>query len=343
MDSQIVNILQNLNAIDIAGILSIFPTVIITSKTVSSKITNYRIRKDSKVKDLKRVVIPEEVKIKDYSIHTDKINEKYKDSVIEFSSLLINKFPKDVLINFYNNINSLAIKDNKTIILANANGLYYSDSNKIVLAANKSIYHELFHMSSNYYYRDDKTVISRIGFCQWSYKDGSRFEIGSGLNEGYTEALTKRYFGTNGEYAYEVLIAEKLEEIIGKDITEKLYFKADLNGLIEELMKYVPKDKISEFITSFDVTSKYIYKEAKKVQEKITYIYNFLVTAYLVKKRKELYSGLISYEKFIEEYKIFIKPLCASTNIYKGLNFDSLMEVLDSVIDKNRIRNGNIK
>lgn len=344
MGNEIVNILQNLNAIDIAGILSIFPTVIISSRVVSSKITNYRIRKDSKVKDLKRVIIPEELKINDYSIQRDKMNEKYKDSIIEFSSLLTNKFSNDVLVNFYNNINRLKIRDNKAIFFSGTNGVYYPDKNDIVLAADKSIYHELFHMASSYYYRDEKQTISRIGFAQWQYKDNSVFDIGCGLNEGYTEALTKRYFGTNGAYAYEVLIAEHLEQIIGKELMENLYLKADLNGLINELSKYVPKNQISEFFTSFDIMSKYINSNAiKVVQEQIINIYNFLVTVYLVKKRRELYDGLISYDVFIDKYKLFIKPLCIKTKTFFGLNYDSLIEALDSVIDKNKIPKQNVK
>ena len=135
----IVNILQNLNTIDIAGILSIFPTVIITSKIASSKITNYRIRKDSKVKDLKRVIIPDELKVNDYSVHIDRLNQKYKDSIIDFASLLIDKYPSDVLKNFYNNINSLEIRDNKAIIFSGANGVYYPDKNDIVLAKEQYI------------------------------------------------------------------------------------------------------------------------------------------------------------------------------------------------------------
>ena len=199
-------------------------------------------------------------------------------------------------------------------------------------------------MASSYYYRDDKQIISKIGFCHWQYSSNSVFEIGNALNEGYTEALTKRYFGTNGAYAYEVLIVEHLEQIIGKELMETLYFKADLNGLIEELSKYVPEYEISEFITSFDVMSKYIYYiTTQELQEKIIKIYNFLVTTYLVKKRKELYNGLIGYDNFLEDYKLFITPLCKKTKAFNGLEYDSLLKILDNIIDKNKISNFNIK
>ena len=93
--------------------------------------------------------------------------------------------------------------------------------------------------------------------------------IGLGLNEGYTELIANRYFSNqrtsrllknnydykydlNEEYPLQVLIASKLEEIVGKTKMESLYLTANLHGLIKELEQYTSREQIDKFLSNMD-------------------------------------------------------------------------------------------
>lgn len=98
------------------------------------------------------------------------------------------------------------------------------------------IYHELFHMSSSYKKGKEHFLGFRNNFL-FNY-----------FNEGYTEVLTKRYFGKNSKemhYLLEMVVAEMLEKVIGKDIMERLYSRADSLGLLVEFAKYTETPEIT--------------------------------------------------------------------------------------------------
>lgn len=64
---------------------------------------------------------------------------------------------------------------------------------------------------------NSESNIGYVGFKQSHYNSDSRFNIGKGINEGYTQLLTLRYFGKKHKmtlaYKFEVSIVEKLEKI----------------------------------------------------------------------------------------------------------------------------------
>ena len=82
-------------------------------------------------------------------------------------------------------------------------------------------------------YVDNNNMFS--GFSYSNQNDDSK-DFGDGLNEGYTDLLTKRYFGNvevcESDYDFEILIASFIEEIVEKDVMEKLYLTADFQGLM---------------------------------------------------------------------------------------------------------------
>ena len=86
-------------------------------------------------------------------------------------------------------------------------------------------------MASSYNHKE-KDVSGFLAEIKSSF---STIEIGSILNEGYTELLTKRYFkcSNNEYYKKEVILASKIEEFIGKEEMERAYFEGDLNYIIE--------------------------------------------------------------------------------------------------------------
>ena len=151
----------------------------------------------------------------------------------------------------------------------------------------------------------------------------TRDYIGSGLNEGYTQLLTERYFGETNEIAasYKICMffSKKLEEIIGKDKMQSLYLNANLTELINELKKYDTEENIIKFIKSLDTILKYInymYSPLKKlsiykyyINEKNTQLLEFiqfkLMEWYIKKKEIEFKNKLINKQqlkKDIDEY-----------------------------------------
>ena len=132
-------------------------------------------------------------------IDINKIKKKpFFDKIINFHDVLSNNFKENDLNNFYNNINNLKIYE-KSFKLINfvlgkgREGLYEPVKNKLCISKeckdDTTLYHELFHMSSSFV--KDKLICS--GFAQMNSKSNNK-TIGVGINEGYTELLTSRYF-----------------------------------------------------------------------------------------------------------------------------------------------------
>ena len=173
-------------------------------------------------------------------------NKKIKYQLVNFHNVLKTNFNKEDLNNFYLNVNKLNVyifnkKYGKDM------GTYDSIDNKIRIYQNEDdvIYHELFHMASNILAKNGNYT----GLCR---KKGD-YCIGLAINEGYTEYLTKKYFRFESDsYEFEVFVASKLEQIIGKDKLQSLYLSADLYGLIEELSKYANKKAIENFLLRLD-------------------------------------------------------------------------------------------
>lgn len=111
-----------------------------------------------------------------------------------------------------------------------------------------TIYHELFHASSSYYDRQKEVVFSRF------HHHSKEKDIGRGLNEGYTELLTSRYFGndTDSGYKNETHYANLVEGLIGKEQMQSFYLKSDLDSLISELSKYNSVEAVMQFIDDLD-------------------------------------------------------------------------------------------
>lgn len=91
------------------------------------------------------------------------------------------------------------------------------------------IYHELFHMLSSTRKKDR---------CYSGLNNEGLFVS---FNEGYTEVLTKRYFGDRSKmkaYTLERDFAELIEIVAGQAEMENLYSKIDYRGLLERLSMY---------------------------------------------------------------------------------------------------------
>lgn len=281
--------------------------------------TNFNLR-PHKNKKIKKVKLPPELQARFNEAEFRGIaNKEIKDAVNEFLEVLTNNFPREILTNFYNNIHDMQIhmtdyKLKNIFHKIEFNGSFNAKTNTIKLNKNEqnyeAIFHELFHMASTVSLDND--IYS--GFRQHKTYN-SKDDIGVGINEGYTQALTERYFGhiegIKYSYPFETFIACLIEEIIGEDKMAKYYFNSNLYGLIDELSQYNLPNNVMKFIYNLDFLNKiptlpnmgvleqdYIIKSIKQ-------IIDFLFYTYERKIKKQFNKGLISENEYIRNLEIY--------------------------------------
>ncbi len=167
-----------------------------------------------------------------------------------FTDTITSEFKKEDLKLFYTNINELTIETNDKLIKNNSTAQYSIKNNTIEFVSNyeDSMFHELFHVASTILNQKEKIS----GFCQTYTLKDSKTYIGLGLNEGYTDLLANRYFGSKIAYVSEADVAETIELLIGKEKMESLYLNANQYELIKELTKYASLDEVVNFLTNLD-------------------------------------------------------------------------------------------
>lgn len=147
--------------------------------------------------------------------------------------------------NFYENLKTLKITERERNLLTKLRkilfknytaGSYLSDKNQIIVYKNSNerrisekqhqieqegiVNHELLHTASS----SEKRLINKTGF---QLSIDNRYEIGRGINEGYTERLNLKYFSPEKKpRAYITLrfLSEGIEKIVGTKNMEKMYF-----------------------------------------------------------------------------------------------------------------------
>ena len=298
---------------------------IISCYVTKKVVDGYNLHRNYKPKNISKVALPPEL-TQDYSnINIEKYaSQCFGNAIIEFAKVIINKFPQTYLVNFYNNINELSVEPKKTgfknIILSSdteAKATYTPRKKLIQVDVDNyvsTIYHELFHMASSVY----KDEINYSGFRQSSNKLGF-YNVGKGINEGYTQLLTERYFGyikeVKGSYALEVHFVDKLEKIVGQEKMEKLYFNVDLPGLISELRQYSSDDEISKFITGMDfltdhlVDRRLMSPEKNMIKNSLKNVNEFLLRTYAKKIKTELDNGALTVDDFDQRLSEYVSSL----------------------------------
>lgn len=278
------------------------------------------------IKSVEEINRPEILNKDDYDFESARVlTGKFRKKVTRFKETLDENFPPELLGNFYKNIGTARI------IIGNPgkghSGVYKNLFNKIVIRDGnqnrKTIYHELFHLAST---NGNKKYLSGFRYATFD----KSIDIGEGINEGYTELLASTYFKDYGiSYKFQTMVASKLNELVGKETMEKLYFTADLRGLMEELQKYVDFEDVKGFITDLDfftaITGNEIKLKGKKPEEidqmlieKMDNVKKFLVRVYL---SKNAYSNL-SEEEREDDMNRFAKSLEVGTPLlnsyYRG-------------------------
>lgn len=229
-----------------------------TRKKVSS---NFNLVMDMHARNVTTAKLPPEV-VRKYDDIDEKeiIKKEYGDLVIKFIDVLRKEISNENFTLLINNVSTLTFEKKDYSKSKKVASVYYILDNKISLDKKrymKTIWHELFHISSSFYDKTKKIIYS--GFAQ--HISVNEF-IGEGINEGYTQYLTEKYFGDKEDilisYCYLTKIAECTEMIVGSKKMESLYFSANLNGLIKELEKYSSLDDIHKFIKELDLIHKHL-------------------------------------------------------------------------------------
>lgn len=210
--------------------------------------SNYKIQRQNK--NIK-------IAMKEFTENNKKIKQKFHNYLNDFVSKLTKNLNNCNFDNFCKNVKSVKFEEKYSKIKgSHTYGAYFTRKNKIELY-NKNfencLDHELLHMASN------KKINNKLildGFCIIDFKKWKKY--GVFLNEGYTEHLSSKYFKSTDVYKTQIGFIKLLEKIIGIELMKKMYFNADLKGLIEELMKYNnTKKEVLEFILNTDIIHKY--------------------------------------------------------------------------------------
>ena len=214
------------------------------------------------------------------------------NKINKFRYTLVNNFNNLDLGNFYSNLDSLKIIKSTDEIYGKlnyyTNSYYNCEKNIINIKKNKIddmvLYHELFHMASNITINNNV----RDGF----YINQGDINIGFGINEGYTEYLTRKYFGDNHTCAYEfeVTIAKNIEDVIDNNKMISFYLRGELESLINELSKYAYINDVMRFINNVDYVYHHLYDEEResKIINIVSKINIFLVKI-KIKKYLDIY------------------------------------------------------
>ena len=195
--------------------------------------------------------------------------------------------------------------------------------------------HELLHVSSTYFDKENKIIY--CGFQQTFLKEdydiekkkGKRETYGLGINEGYTQYLNEKLFESSNKlsttaYKNEKIIAKGLERIVGEDKLKSLYFRADLNGLVNELCKYNKKEDVYKFITITDILSVMdgdITRNISEMNEAKAFVGSFLINTIIKSIKEKLEFRQVA--KLVKEYVPYIE----SNNISIIINEDSYVMI----------------
>ena len=213
-------------------------------------------------------------------------NSKFQDKINEFIEVFHDNFPSTLSDRLEENLNTIKVIKKSKLFRKKKDvvGTYSSNTNEIILYEDDSLDHELFHMSSSLITPKPNKLLENYDFI--GFRDGFK---GKGLNEGYTQLLSERFFDTEKTYIRLVEVVKVLEYIIGKDIMQECYFDTGLKGLIDELIKYFEPEEYN-YIDSFimhtnKLADKIFIREA---DYSIVQIYGMLFNLYSKKLIKEI-------------------------------------------------------
>lgn len=220
-------------------------------------------------------------------------NKKCKKILKAFMDFFKEHFP-EYSKRLNDNIGTLVIK--KKLINFSRRGGQYNVENTIILYEYEALIHELFHMSAS--------LLTEQG--EESVHSGFRDKyVGDGLNEGYTQLLSERYFDTAKTYKRLVPIARRIEMIVGQEKMEEYYFTGGLKKLVDELQMYIkPCESISIIETLINKMNE-LKSAYSGFDEIVLNIYKCILKLYSGKLYFKVKYNEISSDEACEAFKNF--------------------------------------
>lgn len=267
------------------------------------------------------------------------MNQGINEVLIDFVNTMIQTFPKDDLILLNNNLNKLNIvtrnfKLSNVLKHENTGAKWIPEKNRIEVSLQNyrnTINHELLHVASTYI--SDNNMI-HCGFYTYLNEHSN---IGESINEGYTQYLAEKYFTKYPvlkAYTYEKQIACAIELIIGSKLMQKLYFSADLDGLVASLECFEIKDNIYAFLNKMDYITK--TKKDKKIISVLKEINYFVISIYLRKAMKE--NNFLDIKDLIKSMLLLIMVLPSQMTIdnitYKINDNDEIFNIISNIYNE---------
>ena len=261
-----------------------------------------------------------------YIINNNFDYKKLKETIIYFLETTKNYIPNNNLSILYSNLNTFKvlpvsiIENNNYSIPDYIVAAYIIENNCLILRDNfeEAVDHELLHIASSYF--DNKKGIISSGFSivyPPKTPNSKYFSLGTGITEGYTQYLTKKYFGNKkiiDSYTCETQIAENLKTILSEELMNSYYFNANLIGLIKELKKYNTLENIYIFIKAVDILNNNVIQKVNpnEIVNCLNIANKFLIDTYI--NKEELIVKKQKKEKY-HEFVIFTTNLPCAINI----------------------------
>lgn len=248
--------------------------------------------------------------VKPYDIRTLTNIKEYLNLLLKFQQILETKLPHCNHNNFYQRLKKLIINEEISQDDIGSSGDYQPLKNKLNIYKAKEIknatfehiiFHELLHLATAYQYKK----ITIIGFCQACNLE----KYYEGLNEGYTEILNLRYFSSQkpkqSAYLINQFLALGIEDIVGKEKMEILYFDGNLDGLIDELYKFATSDEIHIILKNTDIIKKIVTDDFEDDDSIISATRLFLETSTIIANIKQRQNELLTQQEKLtrEEYE----------------------------------------
>lgn len=189
----------------------------------------------------------ENIKKQKEKLTSDIILTNINEKILEQFNLFKTTYTKEELIIFKNNLNT--IKFDQNFQDYNFQGQYNPYKNAVSTNP-ESVYvlnHEMHHVASNL------GIVNGI-MCTGFRQSSNKSEIGRGLNEGYTEYLSKiMTHKQNYGYKKTVDIIPLIEECYGNKIKlRQLYFNADLPSVIKKFEEVFTTEESLKLIIDID-------------------------------------------------------------------------------------------
>ena len=232
--------------------------------------------------------------------------------IIDIDNLQIDSMYKPYLREFINKTSNFNFRNiNKTLETLNITNIKFPESllkikegdysiieNKIRIRKDKidSLYHELFHAFTSW--REDSAI--GCGF----YQEDLGYNIGSSLDEGYTDLLFKDIFNNEINYTVEANIANKLQLILTKEKMQEMYTSNNLIDIVEFLSQYSSKQESVSFIILMDKLEKYNHRYKKSINI-MNILSNYLVDVYINALSFDYQVGVITYADIYDKLDIF--------------------------------------